>query len=186
MSESFKDWAKETKNKKYVIAIGLLIILVVVLAFIPLDNKPQKVTNAVTQLTAKAEPEEDYESQLERKLANMLAKMDGVGSVSVMVTLESGSEKVLADNVSTNTQKQEEKDQSGGTRVTESNQEKSDVVMQSGNVPYVIKEYKPQIKGVFIIASGAGNSAVKTQITEAVARVLDIPVHKISVEKKRS
>ena len=40
-------------------------------------------------------------------------------------------------------------------------------------------------EGVFILAEGAADSMVKGQITEAVSKLLDVPVHKISVEKKQ-
>lgn len=184
MAEGLEKWAKEAKNKKYVIAIGLIIVLIIVLTFVPFNDGPkQAVTTVVRQ--AVNESDDDYETMLEKKLANMLVRMEGVGSVSVMVTTISNEEKVLAEDTTSNTQRTEEKDQSGGTRVTENNQLKSDVVLQSGNTPYVIKEYKPEVKGVLVLAEGADDSVVKNQIIEAVSRLLDVPVHKISVEKKR-
>lgn len=186
MAEGFAKWAKEAKNKKYVIAIGLIIILIVLLTFMPLNTGGQKQPAAATvkQLTSKED--DDYETALEGKLSAMLTKMEGVGSVSVMVTTVSSEEKVLAEDTTSNTQKTEENDQSGGTRMTENSQLRSDVVLQNGNTPYVIKEYAPEIKGVLILAEGANNSVVKNQIIEAVAKLLDVPVHKISVEKKKN
>ena len=65
-------------------------------------------------------------------------------------------------------------------------QQTNDVVLQNGNTPYIVKEYAPEIRGVFILAEGADDSAVKNQITEAVSKLLDVPVHKISVEKKKN
>lgn len=184
MAEGMERWAKEAKNKKYVIAVGLMIVLIIALTFVPLNGgQKQAVTTVVRQATN--ESKDDYETMLEKKLANMLVRMEGVGSVSVMVTTISNEEKVLAEDTTSNTQHTEEKDQAGGTRVTESNQLKSDVVLQNGNTPYVIKEYKPEVKGVFILAEGADDSVVKNQIIEAISKLLDVPVHKISVEKKR-
>ena len=49
----------------------------------------------------------------------------------------------------------------------------------------VVKENKPEIKGVLILAEGADDSTVRSEITEAVSRVLEVPVHKISVLKKQ-
>lgn len=183
MAERFEQWAKEVKNKKYVMAIGLIILLIILLTFLPLKNgqKPNQ-TNLVKQTNNSSN--DDYETALEKKLANILVKMEGVGSVSVMVMTVSNEEKVLAEDITSSTQRTEEKDQAGGMRVTENNQIKSDVVLQNGNIPYVIKEYTPEIKGVFIVAEGATDSMVKNQIIEAISKLLDVPVHKISVEKK--
>ncbi|MBU3805266.1 MAG: hypothetical protein H9872_11015 [Candidatus Cellulosilyticum pullistercoris] len=148
------------------------------------NGHQQPVATVVKQAATK--DNDDYETTLEKKLANMLVKMEGVGSVNVMVTTVSNEEKVLAEDTTSHTQRTEEKDQSGGTRVTENIQLANDVVLQNGNTPYVIKEYAPEIKGVFILAEGANDSVVKNQIIDAVSKLLDVPVHKISVEKKKN
>ena len=185
MADRFVKWTKEEKNKKFVIILVLGIVLVIGLTFLPFNNKQkQPITTTIKQVTTS--DNEDYETVLEKKLTNMLSKMEGAGAVSVMVTLEANEEKILAEDTSCNSQRTEEKDQAGGTRVADSMQQTKDVVLQNGNTPYVVKEYAPEIRGVFILAEGADNSVVKNQITEAVSKLLDVPVHKISVEKKKN
>ena len=185
MADRFMKWTKEEKNKKFVIILVLGIVLVIGLTFLPFNNKQkQPITTTIKQVTTS--DNEDYETALEKKLTNMLSKMEGAGAVSVMVTLEANEEKILAEDTSCNSQRTEEKDQAGGTRVADSMQQTKDVVLQNGNTPYVVKEYAPEIRGVFILAEGADNSVVKNQITEAVSKLLDVPVHKISVEKKKN
>lgn len=178
-------WTKEEKNRKFVIILAVGIILVIGLTFFPFNNKEdQLIDTTIKQVTTS--DEKDYETALEKKLTNILSKMEGVGAVNVMVTIEANEEKVLAEDISSNSQRTEEKDQAGGTRVTNSMQQTNDVVLQNGNTPYVVKEYAPEIRGVFILAEGADNSVVKNQIIEAVSKLLDVPVHKISVEKKKN
>ena len=111
--------------------------------------------------------------------------MEGVGQVSVMVTTYSDEEKVLAEDKNESSQQTDEKDQAGGTRSSQNISSNHQVVLQSGNTPYVIKENKPEIKGVLILAEGADDSVVRSEITEAVASLLDVPVHKVSVLKKQ-
>ena len=48
----------------------------------------------------------------------------------------------------------------------------------------VVKEVYPQVKGVIVTAQGAGNSAVRAAISEAVSASLDVPVHRICIFKK--
>lgn len=186
MAEKFKEWAKDVKNKKFVILFTFVVLLALGITFFPFQSNGggQKVTTVSKQ--AVSNESTDYETTLERKLVNMLSKMEGVGTVSVMVTTDSNEEKILAENTSSNQQRTEEKDQAGGTRNTDSAQQTNDVVLQNGNTPYVVKEYAPQIRGVFILAEGAEDSEVKNQIVEAVSKLLDVPVHKISVEKKKN
>lgn len=191
MSDSMMSWAKEPKNKKYALMIILLIAVGIILTFGMPKGTSKGLGNTPVQTVIKSESGsndqyDNYEDKLEKKLKTILTKMEGVGSVEVMVTTVSTEEKVLALNSNTTEQKTEEKDQTGGSRMVTQTQNNADVVMQSGSVPYVTKENSPQIKGVFILAEGADDPNVRAQVTEAVARVLDVPVHKISVEKKKS
>ncbi len=186
-----KKWMEKAKeeNSKSLMAIIVVVILLVIalgLTFWPFPKGGQKrpVTSSVKRVVTSQST--DYATNMEQKLTNMLVKMEGVGSVSVMVTIEANEEKILAGNTSAHTEKTEEKDQAGGTRTTDSVQQTNDVVMQNGNTPYVVKEYAPQIRGVLVLAEGASDSNVKNQITEAVSKVLNVPVHKISVEKKKN
>lgn len=179
-------WTKDVKNKKYVILFAVVLMIALGITFFPMkSNTPvQKATTMTKQIASNEDT--NYEAALERKLVNMLSKMEGVGTVSVMVTTSSNKEKVLAQDTTSSVQCTEEKDQAGGTRTTNSQQQTNDVVLQNGNTPYIVKEYAPEIRGVFILAEGADDSMVKNQIIEAVSKLLDVPVHKISVEKKKN
>lgn len=184
MSDKLSNWAKDTKNKKYVFLLIGAIVIGVALTFMPSkESNMNSVQTVVKNVTASEDL--SYEETLEKKLTNILQKMEGVGEVSVMLTTVSNEEKVLAEDTVENTQHSEQKDQAGGTSTTQNTQTTNKVVLQSGNTPYVIKAYAPEIKGVFILAEGAADSMVKGQITEAVSKLLDVPVHKISVEKKQ-
>ena len=133
VGDGFMKWTKEEKNKKFVIALVLAVVLVIGLTFLPLNNKQsQPITTTIKQVATSNE--EDYSTALEKRLTNMLSKMEGAGTVSVMVTIESNEEKILAEDRSCNSQRTEEKDQAGGTRVTDSMQQTNDVVLQNGKI----------------------------------------------------
>lgn len=186
MAETFMSWAKEAKNKKYVFLIILLILLIILLTFYPVGKNNNNKTQTIVKTESSRNTQASYEDKLENKLKVILSQMEGVGAVDVMVTIDSTEEKVIAQNIKSTQQRTDEKDQQGGTRVNTQSQNNTDVVLQNGNVPYVTKENAPEIKGVFILAEGADNSEVKAEITEAVSKVLDVPVHKISVGKKKN
>ena len=177
---------KDSKKQKYLlIAIGVAVVGIL-LTFMPLpgSNNSKKVT-PVQAVKEAANDDATYEQQIEKRLASILTKMEGVGQVSVMVTTYSDEEKVLAEDKNESSQQTDEKDQAGGTRSSQNISSNHQVVLQSGNTPYVIKENKPEIKGVLILAEGADDSVVRSEITEAVANLLDVPVHKVSVLKKQ-
>ncbi|WP_069998198.1 hypothetical protein [Cellulosilyticum sp. I15G10I2] len=185
MLDKFLKDAKETKKQKYLyLAIGIA-ILGIAITYIPTNkpsnqNKPQNapILNASSDAIS-------YEEALEKRLTNILEKMEGVGQVNVMLTTFSNEEKVLAEEKTQNYEHQEEKDEAGGTRITEKNDTRNKIILQSGNTPFIIKENRPQIEGVLVLAEGADNGVVRAQIIESVSNVLQVPVHKVSVFKKQ-
>ncbi len=126
----------------------------------------------------------DYEKKIQEDLKNTLEKIEGVGKVDVMVTFEAGKEKVPAMNITDSTNTSEEKDTEGGTRNTiQENKGNTVVVTNNGDKtePLIVKEYKPRIIGVCIVAEGAEKSVTKLRISDAVINLFNIPENKVNV-----
>lgn len=127
------------------------------------------------------------EEKLARKLEEVLSQIAGVGSVSVNITLESGPEYIYARDDDNSTKEIIETDKSGGTRETKQQQQRSQIVVlnQGGTSEAVIKrKVQPQIKGVLVVAEGAGNSQIKANLIAAVKVGLGIESYKIKVLAK--
>lgn len=128
--------------------------------------------------------EENYEENQKNDLKNILKKIDGVGNVDVMITFESGEQKVPAYDKSTQISKTEENDTSGGTRVNNQNTDGSKVVMTTkdgDNEPFILTTYKPKAIGVIVVAEGAENSKTKYDIEQAVSKIYDLSLDKVNV-----
>ncbi|MGE5679094.1 MAG: stage III sporulation protein AG [Pseudomonadota bacterium] len=132
--------------------------------------------------------EPDYVRNLENELSSILGKIQGAGRVSVMITLESGKEIVPAKDESISDKVTNEKDTSGGTRITDEKTTDDEVVFaaaQGGNSkPLIIKEINPEVKGVIVVAEGAKDSKIKLKISQAVQTVLDIPAYRVTVYER--
>ncbi|BAU27421.1 stage III sporulation protein AG [Aneurinibacillus soli] len=129
-----------------------------------------------------------YEEQYEAKLKEVLQTINGVGQVEVMVNLESTEEVVVEKNRNSSTQTTKEADK-GATRdiTNETNQEQIVLAKSNtGDAPVVTKTIKPKVRGVVIVATGAGNLQVKAWILEAVQRSLGVPSYKISILPKKA
>lgn len=125
-----------------------------------------------------------YEEKYESRLKDILENIVGVGEVKVLVTIESTEEIVVKSNNSDTQSSTEEKDINGANRRITEISRSGEVVLHeiSGDqVPVVIKTIKPKIRGVIVVARGAENLRVKQLISEAVARGLDVPAHRISI-----
>lgn len=124
----------------------------------------------------------DEEGKLEEKLQQVLAKIKGVGDVSVSVTLASGSRTEYAVNASNTVNTTEESDADGSTKSTTQSTNSGTIVFEDKDEsPVVVQESRPRVQGVLIVAEGGDDTEVRSQITAAVAALLDIPVHKITV-----
>ena len=144
------------------------------------------ITTANTVAVASSALKEDKtsdETQLAKRLEEILGRIEGVGDVQVMVTLAGSKTKVLAEETTQSVENTDEKDSTGGTRTTNRENTQNKIIMAEGSKPYIIKEEMPEISGVLVVAGGGDDSYVKESIIQSVSSLLDIPVHKVSVFK---
>lgn len=129
-----------------------------------------------------------YEEILEGKLANLLSQVKGAGAVAVSITLENGSAQEFAKNLTKESRTIQERDNGGGLRTTTETKENEQVILSRENGvdrPVMVREIKPAIKGVLVIAEGAGDSVVKANLTRAVEAGLGVPAYRITVLPQR-
>lgn len=143
-------------------------------------------TQGIGETGADAAGAGTYEAGLEQRLEEVLAHIEGAGEVQVMVTLKDSGERVLQSDSSIRQSDTTEQDGEGGSRsVSESDQSRTTVVLSdgTGDTPYITREIMPEVEGVLVVAQGAGNSAVKQSIYQAVQALFGVPAHKIKVLK---
>lgn len=131
----------------------------------------------------------ESKSEMEENLRSILSQINGAGKVDVMITFVSGNESVPAVDVTTSQNTTQEKDKEGGARdIKENNKENSIVYEESQGVkkPFVVKEILPKVKGVVIVAEGAGDAEVRSNLTKAAQALLEVAAHKIQVFQRRS
>lgn len=129
-----------------------------------------------------------YEVNDEKRLEQILENVDGAGKTRVMITYDTGIEKVTLQNSKVN-KSANDKGASGGEKTEyEISEEKETVMSGSGSSqkPFVSKEINPRVRGVLVVAEGGGNEKVKYELTNAVAAVLDVPYYRIQVLKKKN
>lgn len=148
------------------------------------SDKGQTGTNeggAMSELTQSGEAA--YVAELEEKLKTVLGKMSGIGRVEVMITLETTSEAVVNKDVPYTRNNVEE---TGGdqNRIEHSYESKEETVVvetDGDTVPYVIKSIYPKIQGVLVVAQGAKQAGVKSEIVEAIEVLFGVEPHKVKV-----
>ena len=116
-------------------------------------------------------------AETEAAMEEILGKIGGVGRVDVMLTLQSGSELVLAQDATLR--------YSGSAQAPDDYQRSTDTVQDSGGV-VVTREICPQFRGALVVCDGGGNDAVRLQVVEAVAAVTGLGSDRIAVVKRQS
>ena len=153
------DKIKKNKKLQYFI-IAIISILIIICVFFSVSTE-KKTTNTETDLITL------YVTNLEEKLSKTLSKVSNAGDVSVVITVESGMETVLATKtVTTKT--------ANGTEI-----EETPIIINGKTV--VIKELYPKIIGVLIVAKGADNIYVRTKIQQATVSLLNIELNQIEI-----
>jgi len=173
-------------NKKFINNLFIILIISIIFLIIAnyiLDSRKATVsTESEFKSQISYEEEVDYSAYLEKKLENILSKLDGVGKVNVMVTLENSVEKVTATNTTKSSENIVENDGEGGTRQVQREDLTTQVVTRgSDGSLLVVKEIKPKVLGVIVVAEGAEDPEVKEKLYEAVKTVLGVKGNQVQV-----
>lgn len=147
------------------------------------ENTSQTAT--VKKTENESMPQQD---ELEIKLERILSRMDGVGSVSVMITYSGEKQSIPAYDTKTDENRTSEKDSSGGIRTIESIKKENSVIYEQkggDKKPFILSNTLPSVKGVLVIAEGADDPEVKKNIVKAVQALMDVPLHRIQVFERK-
>lgn len=172
----FQVWKKRlievVRTYKYVIlvlAAGLVLLLLP-----PIwgaEDGADETEETQTQL--KQDP--DFSTtELETRLEEALAQIQGVGEVEVVLTLKSGPQDILAQDSDTSVDEQ-------GTQSTLSN-----LTLSQGSgreEAVVIQQLSPQYQGALVVCSGGDEPEVRLRLVEAVSALTGLGADKISVCK---
>ncbi|MEG2434810.1 MAG: stage III sporulation protein AG [Ruthenibacterium sp.] len=174
-------WTDLLHKKNALFFVGIAGILLIFLSdnlFAGANTKQKNVAaNDTVQNDAAA-----YVENLETRLTDTLAKVDGAGKVRVMITLDTTGESVYAQNeqIAAETKGEGENNQQKNTRESEH------VLVSTADrseTPLLETEWMPEIKGVAVVCEGGGDIVVEKRITELVAVVLGLSSNRICVTK---
>ncbi|WP_346663605.1 stage III sporulation protein AG [uncultured Merdimonas sp.] len=194
IKEMITGWSPGKLKKDQLLILFLTGVLLAVVALPVRDQDPSgdggtKEGSDATQGAKDSAEESAQIRDLEGRLSRILSQVEGAGQVSVMITLESSAEKVIEKDSSSAEESVNESDSQGGERITRNSSREETTVYTAGEgqeeVPYVRKELSPGIRGVLVVATGGGNSAVKQELADAVEALFGIEAHKIRIMKRQ-
>lgn len=185
-----QDFMQKIKEKKLKRSDWLILVLAGILILIialPTDTKEKKqAEKSKENISKENNTMEASKDEIERKLEDILEKIDGAGDVKVMITYQDSGTQVVEKDKNTSENSLEESDSTGGVRSTKEQQLQESTVYEdadAGNTPFVSKELFPKVEGILIVASGGDNQKVKQNISEAVLALFQVEAHRIKIVK---
>lgn len=173
---------KSIKNIEIVIAV-LLIAVMLLIYFGSTSSgtsKTQKQNNVNNILYTDAE---SYVNDLETRIEETLSKINGAGRVSVVITLSSSSELIIAKDVEQTTHTESVTKNGVTTKTEEIVVIEKPILVDggSGDEPLVLLEVMPKIAGVVVVAEGANDVNVKLNLLKAIQALLTVPSGSIEI-----
>ena len=159
----------ENKKMRSNILLALLLGILLLAAGRSFSDSKEEVPQTVAAA-------ETADRATERRMAEILSKIQGAGQVDVMLTYRQTEEKTIAHN--------ETREENGETLRTE----QTAILLEDGDgatQPLVLTEMGPVVEGVVIAAQGADSPAVAAALNQAAQALLDVPAHKVAVLKMK-
>ncbi len=175
------------KIENLVVFLIILIITVIAINLIWNDEEKESQEDLLKKELSNVNNIEDNsnaENNLEEKLENILTKLNGVGKVNVLITYSESNQVIAMYNENSKESTTEEEDTSGGKRTIQEVDTSKDIAYKEENgnkIPVTEKIIMAKIEGAVIIAEGAKDASVKTNIVQAVEAVTGLATHKIQV-----
>lgn len=149
--------------KKYKFAV-LVVLVGILLMLLPVSSQ--------TKETEPSEiPQETFDLEsVEQRMEEILGRIDGVGKLRLMLTLQSGTRLTLAEDT------QRDQDRTQRETVT--------LNRGSGSQDIVVtSRYYPVYQGAVVVCQGADSSAVRLAVTETVQVLTGLASDRIQVAK---
>ena len=148
-------------NRRLLLLLCIAALGVVLLLFG--NARQQKTADTPEESIASDAEMLQYRTQLEERIKSLCQSVNGVGEVTVAVTLEGGFQSVYA------------------TEYQDGNE--SYVIVGSGSSakPIFLSREAPKISGVGIVCRGGASASVRQELTVLVSAAFDIPSNRIYV-----
>lgn len=171
------------KKTMFIVLAGIIGVLILVASeFIPEGEKAKEDEKEIQVSEYNIENHYEYAEMLEKKLTDLISSIEGAGATKVMLTLESSSEAVYAQNDKTDM----ESDDENSEKISKENDYVLIKTDSSKEEALLLKIIQPEVKGVAVVCEGGDSIYVQQKIIETISAVFDINASKIKVTKLSS
>lgn len=184
LDEWIRTWKSDSGEGSLLKGRGKYLIVVIVclgiLALLWPEDRNENTEKVVPASSSQERTGYAINEQMSAALEGILSKISGAGRVEVSLTLASEGIKTYATNDRNEKRTIEEKDAKGGNKLTREENATQDLAT-SGSTPLLIESKTPEVIGVLVVADGASDAAVRENLANATATLLNIPLYKVRV-----
>ena len=172
---------EQGKNKKeWLVALGrykyVLIVAAAGVACLLWPGFGAETEDAAAETAGQAAVAATDISAIQAEMEEILGKIQGVGQLELMLTVDTGTERVLAGDTSLS--------YSGATAAPDDYTRTTQTVVVSGggeDQVVVTREVCPKFRGALVVCQGASDPTVQLRVLEAVSALTGLGSDKISI-----
>lgn len=168
------------ENKKLSYAVNVFILLVIISLILKLDFSQFSAQDPVSYQDSEVKTE-SYVYALEKRMEEILGKIDDINSVDVMIYTKKTPvlEPVYDENISNEANIESMSD---GTRREVNRETKQNKVILGRDSSVVERYYQyPEISGVLVVVNYNGNKDIYSILMNSVKTLLDIKLNDIEI-----
>ncbi|MCD7846822.1 MAG: hypothetical protein LUG49_02145 [Oscillospiraceae bacterium] len=150
-------------SSKQMIYLGVTVLSVILILMLNSFESEDEVSGDSETIP---DVSSEYAEELKLQLEEIISKIDGVGDVTVMLTIESSASYVYTTDI--------DKDEL---------ETKTETVIIGNKEALIERIDNPQVSGVLVVCTGGDRAVIQEQVIKAVSTVLDIPSNKVYVAK---
>lgn len=164
-------------NEKSIKLVSVfLIFLIIFICLTTFFNDDEEEIEETQTDTIILDQTNEYKNELQEEILKMLNKMEGVGDVEVMITIENGLESVYVTEENFTTDIQIDSQKRTGEQTTLL------VEDANGRRQALLKmTIQPVVRGVVVVCEGGDDILVVARVTQAIKALLNISSTKIYV-----
>lgn len=180
LQERLRSWLRAGNGLRLIVLLGLSGMALILLSSMFASGSKASTSTSTADASAPVQSADadaaEYAAKMESRLTAWLTQMEGVGAVTVMVTVRGTAEQIYAEEVRAS--------QNGSGKQSEN----AYVITKSGgNESALVAQTRyPAIAGVAVLCTGGDRPAVQERVIRAVSTVLGIPTSDIFVGRSAS
>lgn len=169
--------SKISKNKKLflIVVIGVAGMLLILLS--ELFDTEDTVKEDTAASTEQIVTGNTYKEKIEKELLSVISKIDGIGTVDLLVTVDGTTEYIYAEELDTSHDESDDEQKEGYNN-------KIVIVDENGvQKPLIKKIIEPNVTGVLVVCTGGDRFETINKVQKAVSTALNIPASSVCVVK---